>query len=60
MSDNVAIVFAVSIFITFSASMIVGGIIQQNYHEKEAISRGYGLYCPADGKFAWVGECDEK
>ena len=25
----------------------------------QAIERGYGLYCPVDGEFAWVGECEE-
>lgn len=24
----------------------------------EAISRGYALYCPGDGDFAWKGECE--
>jgi hypothetical protein len=24
---------------------------------KESIERGYGLYCPKDGLFAWKGEC---
>ena len=26
---------------------------------RQAIERGYGLYCPVDGEFAWVGECKE-
>jgi len=26
---------------------------------RQAIERGYGLYCPTDGEFAWVGECEE-
>ena len=26
---------------------------------RQAIERGYGLYCPMDGEFAWVGECEE-
>ena len=25
----------------------------------EAIERGYALHCPKDGRFAWIGECDE-
>lgn len=25
----------------------------------QAVERGYALYCPDDGKFAWKGECDE-
>jgi hypothetical protein len=27
------------------------------YMIKESIERGYGLYCPKDGLFAWKGEC---
>lgn len=26
----------------------------------QAIERGYGLYCPVNASFAWVGECDDK
>lgn len=25
--------------------------------QDEAIERGFALYCPSDGKFAWKGEC---
>ena len=28
-------------------------------YQKQAIERGYGLYCPTDGNFAWVGECEK-
>lgn len=24
-----------------------------------AIERGYAIYCPDDGKWAWKGECDK-
>lgn len=24
----------------------------------EAVSRGYALYCPTTGDFAWKGECE--
>jgi hypothetical protein len=26
-------------------------------YEEQAINRGYALYCPKDGEFAWKGEC---
>lgn len=26
----------------------------------QAIERGYALYCPTDGEFAWKGECEEE
>ena len=38
--------------------LICDYIIKANYRT-DAIERGYALYCPDDGKFAWVGECDE-
>ena len=28
--------------------------------QEQAIERGYALHCPADGEFAWVGECEQK
>lgn len=31
-----------------------------NDMQHQAIERGYALYCPADGQFAWVGECEEE
>lgn len=30
-----------------------------DFWHRQAIERGYGLYCPTDGEFAWVGECEE-
>jgi hypothetical protein len=24
----------------------------------ELVERGYGLYCPSDGNFAFIGECE--
>lgn len=26
---------------------------------QDLIDRGYAQYCPDDGHFAWVGECDK-
>ena len=31
-----------------------------NDMKRQAIERGYALYCPADGEFAWKGECEEE
>ena len=25
---------------------------------ENAISRGYAIHCPTDGRFAWKGECE--
>lgn len=41
----------------FGAILSVG--IVTHHWKDEAIERGYGLHCPDDGKFAWVGECEE-
>ena len=27
---------------------------------KSVVDRGYGLYCPEDGEFAFVGECSNE
>lgn len=27
--------------------------------QHQAIERGYALYCPTTGDFAWKGECDD-
>lgn len=29
-----------------------------SYWQSQTIQRGYALYCPTDGKFAWIGECE--
>lgn len=26
--------------------------------QREAIQRGFALYCPGNGEFAWKGECE--
>jgi hypothetical protein len=26
--------------------------------QSQAIERGYALYCPNNGNFAWIGECE--
>ena len=31
----------------------------QDRLEDQAIERGYAIHCPADGRFSWVGECEE-
>lgn len=50
------VVLVIGLFIagwSFGEKMVMGKM------ETQAISRGYALYCPDNGKFAWVGECDE-
>ena len=40
------------------ASYIVYSWLTEPNWQQEAISRGYALYCPSDGKFAWNNECE--
>ena len=28
--------------------------------QTQTIENGYALYCPTNGEFAWVGECQDK
>ena len=54
-------------FVGIFVVVLVGGltalIVMLSHPEpdlhRQAIERGYGLYCPMDGEFAWVGECEE-
>lgn len=33
-------------------------ILVAGSYKAQAIERGYALYCPADGDWAWVGDCE--
>lgn len=52
-----------SIVIGMVVGFILGGFvfisITKASYRTEAIQRGHALYCPDNGKFEWVGECDE-
>lgn len=37
---------------------IAGQWFGTNSTRLEAIQRGYGMYCPDSGDFAWKGECN--
>lgn len=52
-------VVAVSIFVSFNIGGSLGRTDATNIMRTEAISRGYAMYCPDDGEFAWIGECDD-
>lgn len=45
------------IFLVLSNAAISGDVFAL---KRQAIERGYALYCPADGEFAWKGECEQK
>lgn len=37
----------------------LGHASTKEWYRIDAIERGYGLYCPTNGGFAWKGECGE-
>jgi len=41
----------------FLLAMIVGSSFEGGTYRAQAIERGYAQYCPADGAWAWKGEC---
>jgi hypothetical protein len=47
------------LFITILA-FVAGAQTAEEYNQKQAIQRGYALYCPDDGAFAWIGECENE
>ena len=51
---------AVSVLIGFLSSRLFHKDQQIDMQQHQAIERGYALYCPHDGEFAWVGECEQK
>jgi hypothetical protein len=55
MDDGFAIIMlvVVAVFIGF----IVGVIVGEGDIKTQAIQRGYALYCPSSGDYAWQGEC---
>lgn len=52
----VAFVIGLAIGIGFLSS--VWSTDQDRIWHQEAISRGYGYFCPDTGRFAWKGECE--
>lgn len=37
----------------------MAGQTQHTEIKQQALDRGYALFCPKDGRFAWKGECDD-
>ena len=44
---------------TFFLFVVAPHWTPSDFWHGQAIERGYGLYCPMDGEFAWRGECEE-
>jgi hypothetical protein len=51
--------FLGGVFVTFWVWSFVAAVFftPNSIWKNEAIDRGYALYCPVDGVFAWKGEC---
>lgn len=43
--------------IAILAAMGIFAAIHAKSLRNQAIERGYALHCPADGEWAWKGEC---
>lgn len=43
---------------------VIGGAIADRvastHYKRGAVERGYAMHCPADGEWAWKGECGEE
>ena len=50
-------VVAVIGFVTLLGYVLWNWTTEPNW-QFEAISRGYAIYCPDNGEFAWIGECE--
>jgi hypothetical protein len=56
----VAILFTILIVFNIGAFMGSRNVAWSiNDMEASIIERGYGLYCPVDKKFAFIGECEK-
>ena len=53
------VVFIVALWAVAMGAVFAGEKIARKAFESQAIERGYALHCPADGEFAWKGECEE-
>lgn len=50
------------VLLTIAVVILVSGIITSSARRgyishQELVDRGYAIYCPEDGKFAFIGEC---
>jgi len=57
MSDDAWPAMLFIAFVGFILGLIIGSVFEGGTYKAQAIERGYALYCPADGAWAWKGEC---
>ena len=51
--------YTLIILVAVGSGSVHGVVYGQGTMETQAIERGYAIYCPVDGEFAWLGECKE-
>lgn len=61
MDENFVAMFGIVVLIAscFVLGALFGHADGRGKMRDQAIQRGYALYCPTDGDFAWKGECDD-
>ena len=57
MSSEDFIGIVIAVLMAFIGGMFIGSALQLDMDQKEVISRGYAIYCPDNGKFAFIDEC---
>lgn len=57
MDDDIWIALICSVFAGGILGLIVGAVFEGGTYKAQAVERGYALYCPADGVWAWKGDC---
>lgn len=46
------------LFVGLIYGFLWGWILSEDRYRAKAIERGFALYCPDSGDFAWKDECD--
>jgi hypothetical protein len=59
MNEDTGSVAFMLLVVGFFAGLMIATLFSQAHYRTRIIDRGYGLYCPADGEFAFIGECKE-
>ena len=55
-TEKTLVLLAAILFIALLVSLFGFGMREEAF-KSQAIERGYALYCPTNGVWAWEGEC---
>ena len=58
MTEDGLAIFSFGVVAFFIGLLIGGGVTENRLHDA-ALKRGHAVYCPHNGEFAWIGECDQ-